>query len=40
MHIITLIIKFIINLINLVIGNSVITILKEIFLGSPEMFWN
>lgn len=40
MNIITLVIKFIMNIINLVICNSVATILKEIFLGGPEMFLN
>lgn len=40
MNITTLVIKFIINLINLVIGNNVLMILREIFVGGPELFCN
>lgn len=40
MNIITLVIKFIMNLINLVIGNSVLMILREISVGGPETFCN
>lgn len=40
MNITTLVMKFIMNLINLVIGNSVLTILREIFVGGPELFCN
>lgn len=40
MNIITLVIKVFMNLINLVIGNSVLTILREISVGGPKIFSN
>lgn len=40
MNIITLVIKFIMTLINLVIDNNVLMILRGIFIGGPQLFCN